>query len=302
MTSGSPSEQAERIGVVGAGQMGGGIAQVAAAAGYRVTLVDVSLERAERGCKQVLGRLQRLTERGKLSEAERSQCEQRLACATLEEAAASVNVWIEAASEDVQLKQRVFEQLDRLSPPHTLLFSNTSSISITQLAARTGRPAQVAGLHFMNPVPVMRLVELVVGLRTSEQTRERGRQLAEALGKTVVISRDKPGFIVNRVLIPMLNEACFALDEGVATVEAIDQAIVLGLNHPMGPLRLADLIGLDTVLAIAQVLHRDFGDSKYRPNSLLRQLVAAGHLGVKTGRGFYTYENGKPTGPSRLLP
>lgn len=298
--TGSSSERSERVGVVGAGQMGGGIAQVSAAAGYQVTLVDASLERAERGREQILGRLQRLVERNKLTEAERSQCEQRLSCATLERAAPTVDIWIEAATEEMQLKQRLFEQLDRLSPAPALLFSNTSSISITQLAACTGRPERVAGLHFMNPVPVMRLVELVVGLQTSEPTRERGRELAQALGKTVVVSRDKPGFIVNRILIPMLNEACFALDEGVATVEAIDQAIVLGLNHPMGPLRLADLIGLDTVLAIAQVLHRDFGDSKYRPNALLSRMVAAGHHGVKTGRGFYIYENGKPAAVSRL--
>lgn len=298
--TGSSSERSERVGVVGAGQMGGGIAQVSAAAGYQVTLVDASLERAERGREQILGRLQRLVERNKLTEAERSQCKQRLSCATLERAAPTVDIWIEAATEEMQLKQRLFEQLDRLSPAPALLFSNTSSISITQLAACTGRPERVAGLHFMNPVPVMRLVELVVGLQTSEPTRERGRELAQALGKTVVVSRDKPGFIVNRILIPMLNEACFALDEGVATVEAIDQAIVLGLNHPMGPLRLADLIGLDTVLAIAQVLHRDFGDSKYRPNALLSRMVAAGHHGVKTGRGFYIYENGKPAAVSRL--
>lgn len=292
MTQTTPSMQPApplRVTVVGAGQMGQGIAQVCAASGHRVALVDASLEVAERGKAAIIERLTRLEQRGKLKTDLYHATVSRLSAETLPAAAATAEVVIEAIVENFDVKAALFAELDRSAPSGSLLCSNTSSISITKLAAATKRPECVVGVHFMNPVPLMPLVELVRGLQTSEATLEAARRFASGLGKTTVVSNDAPGFIVNRILVPMLNEACFALQEGVAGVSAIDRAIHLGLNHPMGPLRLADLIGLDTVLAIAEVLHRELGEDKYRPAPLLRNLVAAQHLGNKTRLGFYDY-------------
>lgn len=294
MAAASELERVHSVLVVGAGQMGQGIAQVAASAGYRVSLSDANLSLAERSKAAILQRANKAVTSGRLDAAELGKLTDGIVCQQLEQAAPSADLVIEAVSEDPELKLDLFRKLDQLTPPAALLCSNTSAISITKLAAATRRGEQVIGMHFMNPVPVMRLVELVRGLITSDRTHALATAFAEQLGKTVVTSRDRPGFIVNRVLIPFLNEACFALEEGVASVQDVDQAVSLGLNHKLGPLRLADLIGLDTVLAIANVLLRDFGDDKYRPSVLLKNLVAAGHLGVKTGRGFYVYEGNTP--------
>jgi 3-hydroxybutyryl-CoA dehydrogenase len=278
-----------RVVVVGAGQMGTGIAQVCARAGLDVSLVDVSLERAAAGKTQIERQLKRLAEKGKTTFEANLEILGRI---TPRDAAAFTNadLAIEAATEERELKAYLLREADRSLPRHALLLSNTSSISLTWLAAQTSRPAQVAGMHFMNPVPVMKLVELVRGLQTSQETLAAVRALAERLGKTVIESEDRAGFLVNRMLVPFLNEACFALEEGLGTAPDIDAGARLGLNHPLGPLELADLIGLDTVLAICEVLHKDLGDDKYRPASTLRNLVAAGWLGKKTGRGFYRYD------------
>jgi 3-hydroxybutyryl-CoA dehydrogenase len=285
----SPVEAISRIGVVGAGQMGSGIAQVAAAAGLDVVLLDAERTAAEKGRAGIEAQLIRLQEKGKLTAAEREAIIRRVAIATDLADFRAVDFAIEAASENAALKGRIFADLDRSCAPGVILASNTSSISITSLGAHTRRPERVIGMHFMNPVPVMKLVELIRGLATSAETYETTRALAERLGKSTVVSRDAPGFIVNRVLAPLINEAVFALNEGLASAEDIDRAVHLGLNHPMGPLALADLIGLDTTLAILEVLHRDLGDPKYRPCPLLRQYVAAGWLGRKSGRGFFQY-------------
>lgn len=289
--------------VVGAGQMGQGIAQVSAAAGHQVDLVDSAPDVAERGKRAIADRLERLVQRSRLTVEECQATLSRLNTRPLEQAAAEADLIVEAIVEDPSVKVALFARLDRLAPSQALLCSNTSSISITKLAAATARPEQVVGVHFMNPVPLMPLVELVRGVQTSQATLDAAESYARGLGKKTVISRDLPGFIVNRLLIPLLNEACFALQDGVASVEAIDQAIHLGLNHPMGPLRLADLIGLDTVLAIAEVLHRELGEDKYRPAPLLRNLVAAKYLGNKTRIGFYDYRQdpAKPTVNTALL-
>ena len=280
----------EVLGVIGAGQMGRGIAQVAAQAGCRVSLLDASLELAEAGCKQLERAIGRQVERGKLDSAEGEAMVARIEPVADYAALAEADFVIEAATEELALKEKIFQMADRSMKQGAILASNTSSISLTKLAAATGRPDRVIGMHFMNPVPVMKLVELIRALQTSEETYQQTREFAERMGKTLVTTKDTPGFIVNRMLIPFLNEACFALQEGLGTMEDIDAGAKLGLNHPMGPLELADLVGLDTVLFIAEVLQREFGDDKYRPPTILRNYVAAGWLGRKSGRGFYHYE------------
>ena len=279
----------EHIVVVGAGQMGAGIAQVALQAGLRVTLADVSKEGLAKGAERIRGGLKKLVEKGKLDEAKRAAAEANLATLTNVTEAKDVDFAVEAVTENEDLKRRIFQDLDKVVRPGGILATNTSSIPITRIAASTKRPESVIGMHFMNPVPVMQLVELIRGAATSDETYATTRALAEKMGKTTVVSKDYPGFIVNRILIPMLNEACFALMEGLGTVEDIDTAMKLGTNQPMGPLQLADFIGLDTVLYIAEVLHKGLGDSKYRPSPLLRQYVDAGWYGKKSGRGFYKY-------------
>ena len=280
----------EHVLVVGAGQMGAGIAQVALTAGMRVTLVDVTKDAVEKGAGRIRSGLSKLREKGKLDESAERSALGRLATTTAAREAKEVDVAIEAATENEDLKKRIFLELDAVVRPGGVLATNTSSIPITRIGSATKRPEAVVGMHFMNPVPVMQLVEIIRGAATSDATFERTRTLAQAMGKTVVTSRDYPGFIVNRILIPMLNEAAYALMEGLGTAEDIDTAMKLGTNQPMGPLQLADFIGLDTVLFIAEVMHRGLGDPKYRPCPLLRQYVDAGWLGKKTGRGFHVYE------------
>ena len=278
-----------RFGVIGAGQMGRGIAQVAAAAGYEVVLADVTAALAEKGKGTIATGLAKLVDKGKVSSADRDALLARISTGEGAAALAGCDLGVEAATENLTLKLAIFRAADAALPKGAILASNTSSISITKLAAATSRPERVIGMHFMNPVPLMKLVEIVRGLQTSDETHAVVKELSQKLGKTVITSNDAPGFLVNRVLIPLLNEACFALEQGVGTAEDIDTGAKLGLNHPMGPLELADLIGLDTVLAIAEVLHTELGDPKYRPATVLRNMVAAGWLGRKTGRGFYTY-------------
>jgi 3-hydroxybutyryl-CoA dehydrogenase len=288
-------DEIQTIGVLGAGQMGGGIAQVAAACGINVVLVDATVDLAERGRGRIETILARLVDKGKLAASERDRILARIRCGSGPDAMAACDFVIEAATENVELKLALVRKCDAALAPGKWLASNTSSISLTRLAAATSRPERVIGMHFMNPAPVMSLVEIVRAEQTSDDTYALVLALAERMGKTTVTSRDAPGFLVNRILVPMLCEAGFALQEGVGTARDIDACAKLGLNHPMGPLELADLIGLDTVLAIADVLHRDFGDDKYRAPTLLRNLVSAGWLGRKSGRGFYEYdERGKP--------
>jgi 3-hydroxybutyryl-CoA dehydrogenase len=275
--------------VVGAGQMGAGIAQVSAVAGFTVTLSDVSAQMLEKGLASIDKSLGKLVEKGKLEAAAKAAALARISMVGSILEAKDVDAGIEAVSENEELKKKIFRELDQVVRPGGLLASNTSSIPITRIGAVTRRPDAVIGMHFMNPVPLMQLVELIRGAATSDETYAQTRAMAEKMGKITVVSKDFPGFIVNRILIPMLNEACFALAEGIATAEDIDTAMKLGTNVPMGPLTLADFIGLDTVLSIAEVLHKGLGESKYRPSPLLRQYVEAGWLGKKTGRGFYKY-------------
>jgi 3-hydroxybutyryl-CoA dehydrogenase len=279
----------QRIAVVGAGQMGNGIAHVFAQTGFPVTLVDVSAEALAKARQTISGNLDRQIKKGSIDAAAKDATLARLTDATSLEAVHDASLVIEAATERPDLKFRIFAELDRLAPPEAILASNTSSISITQIAAKTTRPAQVVGMHFMNPVPVMQLVEIIRGHATSDATTATVVELAKQLGKTPVEANDYPGFVANRILMPMINEAVFCVMEGVGTVEAIDTVMKLGMNHPMGPLALADFIGLDTCLAILEVMHEGFGDPKYRPCPLLRKYVDAGWLGRKSGRGFYQY-------------
>ena len=279
----------EIIGVVGSGTMGNGIAQVAARAGYDVVMRDVSTEFLERGIKAIDRNLQRDVDKERLTAEEKQSVLARIKSTTELEALSDAAFVIEAVTENLDVKTEVFKTLDRVTPPGAILASNTSSISITKLGAVTTRPDKVIGMHFMNPVPVMKLVEVIRGLATSDETYERVRELSEKLGKTALDCHDSPGFISNRVLMPMINEAIFTLYEGVATRESIDGIMKLGMNHPMGPLTLADFIGLDVCLAILNVLYEGFGDPKYRACPLLRRYVDAGWLGKKSGRGFYEY-------------
>lgn len=277
------------IGVVGAGQMGGGIAQVFAQHGYAVTLLDVNEAVVQRGLQAIGTSLDRLLKKGTVTAEDKTATLERIT-STLELAdMCDARIVIEAATERKDLKFDLFRRLDELCSPQTILASNTSSISITEIAAQTRRPANLIGMHFFNPVPIMGLVEIVRGLLTSDETYQAVEALAGELGKTPVAVNDFPGFVSNRILMPMINEAIYTLYEGVATAEAIDTVMKLGMNHPMGPLTLADFIGLDTCLAIMEVLHDGLGDPKYRPCPLLRKMVAAGLLGKKSGRGFYQY-------------
>ena len=278
-----------RIGVIGAGQMGGGIAQVAAQSGIDVVLVDAQRDWAEKGKKKIDGALDKLVQKGKLKPEDRVAAMAHIAIADNYAGFDGCDLVVEAATENQELKKKIFQDLDKAVKPGAILASNTSSISITLLGAQTKRPEKVIGMHFMNPVPVMKLVEVVRGLATDDVTYQAILGLGQRFGKAMVTAKDIPGFIVNRLLIPFLNEACFALQESLGSIEDIDQGIKLGLNHPMGPFELADLIGLDTCLAISEVLHAELGDDKYRPAPLLRQYVAAGWLGRKSGRGFYKY-------------
>jgi 3-hydroxybutyryl-CoA dehydrogenase len=280
---------AEIIGVIGSGTMGNGIAQVAARAGYQVIMRDVQDEFLQRGMNAIDKSLQRDVDKERLSTDEKSAIVQRISTSTDLESLSKASFVIEAVTENFDVKTEVFKSLDRITSPEAILASNTSSISITKLAAVTNRPDKVVGMHFMNPVPVMKLVEVIRGMATSDETYQTVRDLTEKLGKTALDCNDSPGFVSNRVLMPMINEAIYTLYEGVATRESIDGIMKLGMNHPMGPLQLADFIGLDVCLAIMNVLYDGLGDPKYRACPLLKRYVDAGWLGKKTGRGFYEY-------------
>jgi 3-hydroxybutyryl-CoA dehydrogenase len=281
---------ADRIAVIGAGQMGNGIAHVFAQSGFDVTMIDVAQAALDRGRDTIAKNLDRQIKKGSLPASEKEQILGRLTTQTSLDAVAGAALVVEAATENRELKFRIFGDLDKAADAGAVLATNTSSISITEIAARTQRPELVIGMHFMNPVPVMQLVEIIRGLATSDDTTARVMGWSTAVGKTPVEVRDYPGFVANRILMPMINEAIYCVMEGVGTPDAIDTVMKLGMNHPMGPLALADLIGLDTCLAILEVLHDGLGDPKYRPSPLLRKYVAAGWLGRKSGRGFYSYK------------
>lgn len=282
--------EVERLIVIGAGQMGSGIAQVAAQAGLAVILNDIKEEYTHKGLASIRRHLARTVEKGKLAQDDMDATLSRIALSTSLADAGNCDMAVEAATENLAIKIQVFQQLDQIMPAHAILATNTSSLPITEIAAATRRPTQVIGMHFMNPVPVMKLVEIIRGLATSDDVYQTVRHLTQRMDKTAVAVNDFPGFVSNRVLMPMINEAIYCVYEGVASPEDIDQVMKLGMNHPMGPLTLADFIGLDTCLAIMEVLYEGFADSKYRPCPLLRKYVQAGWLGKKTGRGFYSYD------------
>jgi len=288
----------KKIGIIGAGQMGSGIAHVCALAGFDVVLNDVSADRVKSGLATINGNMARQVSSEKITEADRQAALKRISPASDLDGLADSDLVIEAATENEAVKNDIFDRLRSTLKPGALLATNTSSISITRLAAATDRPEQFIGVHFMNPVPVMELVELIRGIATADETFDATQDFVKRLGKTSVLSEDFPAFIVNRILLPMINEAIYTLHEGVATVEAIDAAMRLGAHHPMGPLQLADFIGLDTCLSIMQVLHEGLADSKYRPCPLLVKYVEAGWLGRKTRRGFYDYRGEAPV-PTR---
>lgn len=279
----------QKVMVIGAGQMGSGIAQVCAMSGYEVLLHDLKDEYVEKGLGTIAKNLSRQVEKGKMESEEKDAILSRLTSSTDLKNAAAVDLVIEAAVENMEIKTRIFAELDEITPRHVILASNTSSLPITEIAAATKRPEKVIGMHFMNPVPVMKLVEVIRGLATADEVYQEVEKMAESMNKVPVEVNDFPGFVANRILMPMINEAIYTLYEGVATKEAIDDVMKLGMNHPMGPLTLADFIGLDTCLYIMETLHQGLGDDKYRPCPLLRKYVKAGWLGKKSGRGFYEY-------------
>ena len=279
----------KKIMVIGAGQMGSGIAQVCAQAGYDVLLNDIKEESYDKGLATIVKNLSRNVEKERMTEDEKNNTLSRISKSLDLNDASTVDIIIEAAVENMEIKKSIFEKLDGIAPQHAILATNTSSLSITEIAAATNRPEKVIGMHFMNPVPVMKLVEIIRGLATDDEVYDAVEKMTENLSKVPVEVNDFPGFVANRILMPMINEAIYTLYEGVASEESIDQVMKLGMNHPMGPLQLADFIGLDTCLYIMETLHEGFGDSKYRPCPLLRKYVAAGWLGKKSGRGFYQY-------------
>lgn len=279
----------KKIMVIGAGQMGSGIAQVCAQAGYQVLLNDLKPEFVERGLGIINKNLNRQVEKGRLEKGVRDETVSRITASVQLADASDVDLVIEAAVENIEIKAKIFAQLDEIAPAHTILATNTSSLPITEIAAYTKRPTQVIGMHFMNPVPVMKLIEVIRGLATSDEVYQLIEAMAHKLKKTPVEVNDFPGFVANRILMPMINEAIYTVFEGVATVESVDEVMKLGMNHPMGPLTLADFIGLDTCLSIMETLQEGFGDDKYRPCPLLRKYVKAGWHGKKSGRGFYQY-------------
>jgi 3-hydroxybutyryl-CoA dehydrogenase len=287
--NGGKGMKIEKVMVVGAGQMGSGIAQVCAQGGFQVYFNDLKQEFVERGLGVIHKNLSRQVEKGRMSEDEKQGVLKRITVSTDLNDAALVDLVIEAATENMEIKSKIFAQLDQIASPETILASNTSSLPITEIAAVTKRPEKVIGMHFMNPVPVMKLVEIIRGLATADEVFLAIKEMTGTLGKVPVEVNDFPGFVSNRILMPMINEAIYTLYEGVASIEDIDEVMKLGMNHPMGPLTLADFIGLDTCLYIMEVLHEGFGDDKYRPCPLLRKYVKAGWLGRKSGRGFYQY-------------